>query len=94
MADKALQTVTVTSETYGTTADVTFGFETDSILVLNRSSTASDEILISFDGHEDHGTTVPGLLPALSWTAKRRAIWLRRASAGSSTVQVMAGTVR
>jgi len=94
MADKALQTVTVTSETYGATADVEFGFETDSILVLNRSATSTDEILISFDGVADHGTTVPGLLPALSWNAKRRALWLRRASAGSSDVQVMAGTVR
>ena len=94
MADAALQTITVTSGTYGNDPDVEFGFETDSILVLNRSSTSTDEILVSFDGVEDHGTTVPGLLPAISWTAKRKAVWLRRASAGSSNVQVMAGTVR
>jgi hypothetical protein len=94
MADKALETITVTSTTYGADPDVSFGFEADSILVLNRSSTASDEILISFDGADDHGTTVPGLLPAIGWTAKRRAVWLRRASSGSSDVQVMAGTVR
>lgn len=95
MATMALATVSVSSDSYPTDPQVSPGFEPDSILVVNRSSTAADIVYISFDGVTDNGILIPGLLPCLEYKEKRRKIWLRRdAGAATTSVNVMAGTVR
>lgn len=97
MATMNMATVSVSSTSY-TAVDapsVTVGFEPDSILLINRSSTAADVVLISFDGVNNHGLLIPGTLPALEYKEKRTKIWLKLDSgASTTTVNVMAGTVR
>lgn len=88
-----LTPVTVTATTYSASADVEFGFEADSVLVINRTTTTNDEVRFSFDGTNDHGEVVAGLIPAMEYKAKRRRIWLRRVSAGTTTIHVLANTV-
>jgi len=94
MPDMPLQVVSVTATSYNTEPDITIGFEPDSIMFTNRNTTAGDEIRISFDGSNDHGELVGGLVPALEFKTKRMKIWLKRIGAGTSSVHVMAGTVR
>ncbi len=89
----SLTPVSVTVTTYNASADVEFGFEADSILVVNRTLTTGDEVRFSFNGMDDHGEVVAGLIPAMEYKAKRRRIWLRRTSAGTTTIHVMANTV-
>lgn len=88
-----LAVVSVTVTSYAASADVEFGFEADSVLVINRTTTAGDEVRFSFDGVSDHGEVVAGLIPAMEYKAKRRRIWLRRVSAGTTTIHVLANTV-
>lgn len=95
MATMNMATVSVSSTSYTTDPSVTVGFEPDSILLLNRSSTAADVVLISFDGVSNHGILIPGTLPVLEFKEKRTKIWLKLDSGASTTsVNVMAGTVR
>ena len=94
MADLSTTAITVTVTAYAASPDVTFGFESDSVTVLNRSTVITDIIYVSFDGETDAGITIPGIAQAINWTAKRQKVWLRRSAAGSSTVNVMANTVR
>lgn len=95
MATMNMATVSVSSTSYTADPSVTVGFEPDSILLLNRSSTAADVVLISFDGANTVGLLVPGTLPALEYKEKRTKIWLKLDSgASTTTVNVMAGTVR
>lgn len=97
MSDLALQTVSVSSATYPAVASpqVDIGWEPDSILLLNRSATATDIVYYSFDGSSDHGILIPGTLPAIEIRGKRKKIWLRRDSGAATTsVNVMANTVR
>ena len=97
MATMNMATVSVTLSTYAAFAlpSVTVGFEPDSILLLNRSSAATDIVYISFDGISDHGLLIPGTLPVLEFKEKRTKVWLRLdAAAAATTVNVMAGTVR
>lgn len=92
MATMALATISVSAATYPTDAQISVGFEPDSILFVNRSSTAADIVYISFDGVTDHGLLIPSLVPALEFREKRRYAWLRRDSGASTTsVNVMAG---
>jgi hypothetical protein len=97
MATMNMATVSVSSTSYTavTSPSVTVGFEPDSILLLNRSSTAADVVFISFDGVNDHGILIPGTLPVIEYKEKRTKIWLRLDSGAATTsVNVMAGTVR
>ena len=95
MATMNMATVSVSSTSYTTDPSVTVGFEPDSILLLNRSSAATDIVYISFDGISDHGLLIPGTLPVLEFKEKRTKVWLRLdAAAAATTVNVMAGTVR
>lgn len=97
MATMNMATVSVSSTSYTAFASpsVTVGFEPDSILLLNRSSTATDIVYISFDGVNDNGLLIPGTLPVLEFKEKRTKIWLRLdAAAATTAVNVMAGTVR
>ena len=95
MATMNMATVSVSSTSYTADPSVTVGFEPDSILLLNRSPTAADVVLISFDGVNNHGITIPGTLPVIEFKEKRTKIWLKLDSGASTTsVNVMAGTVR
>lgn len=97
MSDLALQTVSVSSASYpaATSPQVDIGWEPDSILLVNRSSTSTDIVYFSFDGREDHGLLIPGTIPAIEWKGKRKRVWLRRDSGAATTsVNVMANTVR
>lgn len=94
MPNLALQEVTVTATSYANDPDIEYGFEADSTTVVNRETTTGDEVRFSFDGVGDHGVVVAALVPFMSIRSKRTAIWLRRTSAGSSVVNVLADTVR
>ena len=95
MSAANLQTVSVSSDSYPTDPQVSLGFEPDSTLFLNRSSTATDIVYISVDGANDTALLIPGLMPALEYRTKYKKYWLRRdAAASTTTVNVMANTVR
>lgn len=91
--DLPLTEVTVTATTYSTDPDVNYGFMAESTLVVNRTLTTGDEVRFSFDGISDNGAVIAGLVPAIEWRGKRAKIWLRRLTAGTSVVNVMANTV-
>ncbi len=95
MATMNMATVSVSSTSYTTDPSVSIGFEPDSILLLNRSSVITDVVLISFDGVNNHGILIPGTLPVIEYKEKRIKVWLKLDSgASTTTVNVMAGTVR
>lgn len=97
MSDLALQTISVSSTSYpaSTSPQVDIGWEPDSILFVNRSSTATDLVYFSFDGVTNHGILIPGTIPAIEWRAKRKKIWLKLdAGAATTDVNIMANTVR
>lgn len=88
--------VDVTSTSYPTDPQVTYGYEPDNIMIVVASSTATDLIYVSFDGTNDAGVIRPGLTGAIAWNSKRTAVWLRLGPAGTNptSVDVMASTVR
>lgn len=94
MADLALQDLSITATSYGTDPDVLLGFEPDNILIINATSGTGDIIRVSFDGVNDHVTVVTKLNDVQPLNVKRTAIWLRRTTAGTSSVYVSANTVR
>ena len=89
-----METVAVVQATYTTVATKTLGFEPDSWTLFNESATASDVVMLSFDGVNDHGKLVPGTpIAALNWETKRPKVWLRLESGAVSVdVCLMAGS--
>lgn len=65
----------------------------DQITIVNTSALAADAVYISFDGVTDHGKLVPTLTQGLTYTQKRRKVFLRLETApGPVDVIIMAGT--
>jgi hypothetical protein len=90
-----MQTVSVAQATYTTAATKELGFEPDSWTFFNESATATDVVMLSYDGVNDHGKLVPRTpIAALNWSTKRTRVWLRLESgAVAVNVCVMAGTL-
>lgn len=92
----ALTTVSVTSTSYPTDAQVSVTWEPDSLMFVVASTTSTDLIYVSFDGTADAGVLRPGITGAIAWQSKRTHVWLRLgpAAANPTSVDVMLSTVR
>lgn len=82
-------TVTATTYTLATPNITTSLYSPASILVANESSSSTDIVLVSFDGVNDDGRLIPGVLPAIVYAKRGTRVWLRLESAGSVSVQVI-----
>lgn len=93
--DAPIVEVSLSSATYPSTAQLgtPTGLLYDQITLALLSTTAGDNVYISFDGVTDHGKLIAGTIQGLTYTQKRRQVFLRLQTApGPVSVVVMAGT--
>jgi hypothetical protein len=85
MAAKEI-TASVTGHTWGTAALASVEFIPDQVSVVNMSTTAADNIYVSFDnGNSVAATLTPGSAQAgYSFEVSAQKVWLRRVLAGAA----------
>jgi len=78
----------VTETAYATAPDISLTYYADSFMFLLDENVSGDVVYFSFDGTNDSGKVIAGLLPAVSVDSQRKQVWLRRSSGSASTVAV------